>query len=951
MNKAKAAAEALKVNGRRRRNGANGTRGNGGNNGSSRGDRVRPRHGRGRSELDAAIQDYSDVYEFAPVGYVTLDGRGRIEAANLFACRLLNTTRDHLVANPFSLYVTREDLDLFLRHLFRCRKGEPRVETNLHLRKVGGETLSVFLSSTPSEGSRAFPTTIVDLSERERAERELREKEQELERIVTQTPFMLTRCTRDLRYRYVSEAYAKVAGVSSDQLAGKPIAEVIGEEGLKTIRPYIDRVLTGETVSYEAVIPFHGRRERFLHVVYVPDRTRDGEVVGWIASMLDITERKKQETQLAEQARLLDLTHDAVIVRDFEGRISFWNRGAEELYGFSARQALGKLTHKLLQTRHPEALPSILRKLRRDRRWSGELEHLRRDGSPITVLSRWALDHNEGKSIILESNTDITERKKAEQRVAEAARQQAALYKLVQDWQAAKSVRDIYESALDAIATALSCERAAILLFHGRKGMRFVAWRGLSDRYRRAVEGHSPWRPDTRNAQPVCLEDIDRAELPRELKATIKREGIRAAAFIPLVGHRRLIGKVMAYYKERHRFTKGDIELALTIARQTVLGIEHLSSDQALRESEARLRALVEQATAGMARCDTSGRIIFANQRYCKMLGYSESELLGKTIREVTYPGDVERGMALFRKMVREGVPYEIEKRFVRKNGSILWADVSASAVRGEDGKAHSAVAVVVDVTARKKAEGALQKSRNMLEQLVHQRTRALRSANRELENEIRRRKGLEGQILEISDREQERLGQELHDGLCQQLTAIGFLARATALRLRDHRVVQQEDLEKIAQLINNSVMDARNIARDLHKEEIEAAEFVQALRDLVERKIWQTSCRLELKTEVQIEDDRIASQLYRIFREAIINANKHARAKQIVLEVKREKRDLVMSVTDDGVGLNRATKGHGLGFHIMKYRAESIGARLELESLKKGGTRVACYLPLSKTK
>src|SRR5213079_1378866 len=137
-------------------------------------------------------------------------------------------------------------------------------------------------------------------------------------------------------------------------------------------------------------------------------------------------------------------------------------------------------------------------------------------------------------------------------------------------------------------------------------------------------------------------------------------------------------------------------------------------------------------------------------------------------------------------------------------------------------------------------AEAALKKSKDLLEKRVQARTADLRAANQELKNEITRRKGLEGQILEITDREQERLGQELHDGLCQQLTAIGFLARANALRLKDHRVVRVEDLEKIAQLINSSVMDARNIAHDLHKEEIDAAQFLSALEELVERKIWQ---------------------------------------------------------------------------------------------------------------
>src|SRR5437660_12928913 len=158
------------------------------------------------------------------------------------------------------------------------------------------------------------------------------------------------------------------------------------------------------------------------------------------------------------------------------------------------------------------------------------------------------------------------------------------------------------------------------------------------------------------------------------------------------------------------------------------------------------------------------------------------------------------------------------------------------SLYRDNSGSPLSILETNTDITDRKRAEISLKRSKDLLERLVEQRTRALRAANTELENEITHRKGLEGQILAISDREQERLGQDLHDGLCQQLTAIGFLARATALRLKNHRVVQTNDLEKIAKLINASVMDTRNIARDLHKEEIDAAGFLRALKHLVER-------------------------------------------------------------------------------------------------------------------
>lgn len=377
---------------------------------------------------------------------------------------------------------------------------------------------------------------------------------------------------------------------------------------------------------------------------------------------------------------------------------------------------------------------------------------------------------------------------------------------------------------------------------------------------------------------------------------------------------------------------------------------ERKRAEEAVRASEGQFRAVFNQTISGIAQTDLTGRFVLVNDRYCQIVGRSREELLELRMQDITNPEDLAANVKKFRALAKgTGANFVTEKRYLRPDASSVWVHNDVSAIRDSEDNVRSIVAVVTDITQRKKAETALEQSRRLLEKLVQQRTKALRVANSELESEIARRKGLEGQILEISDREQERLGQDLHDGLCQQLTAIGFLVRATALRLRDHRVVQTEDLEKIAQLINSSVLDARNIARDLHKEEIEAPEFLPALEDLVHRKIWKTPCRLELKTEVNIEDDKVASQLYRILREALINANKHARATQIVLEVRRVKKDLVFNVTDNGVGLSKKPKaGQGLGFHIMQYRAQSIGARLEFESRKKGGSRVSCYLPLS---
>ena len=233
------------------------------------------------------------------------------------------------------------------------------------------------------------------------------------------------------------------------------------------------------------------------------------------------------------------------------------------------------------------------------------------------------------------------------------------------------------------------------------------------------------------------------------------------------------------------------------------------------------------------------------------------------------------------------------------------------------------------------------------LEERVRERTRDLRRANKELEREIERRKGLEGEILEISDREQQRLGQELHDGLCQHLTAVAFMARSVALRLKNHRVIDAKDIEKIAELVNAAAADTRDLSRALHRMDIDAAGLVNALEDLVDREIWKIPCRLEVKPSFRIDDDATAAQLYRIAREAVINANKHAQAREIVVKLEPSREGMVLRIVDDGVGFSNEPKlRQGLGFHIMNYRAKFIGGRLEIDSPKKGGTRVSCYLP-----
>ena len=164
-----------------------------------------------------------------------------------------------------------------------------------------------------------------------------------------------------------------------------------------------------------------------------------------------------------------------------------------------------------------------------------------------------------------------------------------ALYRFTDRLFRARSRRDACDAALDAIREALSCERASILLFDDSGCMRFIAWRGLSDAYRRAVDGHSPWTKDTKEPLPICMEDIDNADLDDALKATIKAEGISALAFVPLFAKGGLIGKFMTYWDAPHTFTDAEIDLAVTIARQLGFSLERMRAGEALLEAQGQL--------------------------------------------------------------------------------------------------------------------------------------------------------------------------------------------------------------------------------------------------------------------------------------------------------------------------------------------------------------------------
>ncbi|MDQ3004991.1 MAG: GAF domain-containing protein, partial [Chloroflexota bacterium] len=202
----------------------------------------------------------------------------------------------------------------------------------------------------------------------------------------------------------------------------------------------------------------------------------------------------------------------------------------------------------------------------------------------------------------------------ARQVATEFAQQQEALYKLADQLQRASSLEDVFNAALDAILGALQCDRASILLFDDAAVMRFVAWRGLSDNYRKATDGHSPWTLDAKDPEPICVNDIATGDISDSLRTVINGEGIGSLAFIPLVSHGKLIGKFMTYFNTPHVFSESELELSLTIARQLAFGVDRRRAEEALRRNEEMFSTLVDAAPFGVYFIDSEFRLRAINK-------------------------------------------------------------------------------------------------------------------------------------------------------------------------------------------------------------------------------------------------------------------------------------------------------------------------------------------------
>ena len=333
---------------------------------------------------------------------------------------------------------------------------------------------------------------------------------------------------------------------------------------------------------------------------------------------------------------------------------------------------------------------------------------------------------------------------------------------------------------------------------------------------------------------------------------------------------------------------------------------ERRRAEEALRQSEARLRAIISGAPVLLFAVDREGVIRFEDGQALKALGAAPGANLGRSVMEVYahVPAILENA-----RRALQGEEFEAIVG-VGPTTFNCWY----SPTRDKDGNLAGYIGVATDIT-------------------EHHR--------------------LERQILEISDREQARIGQDIHDGLCQQLVSLAFDANALQRELTAENRPEAKTALRIAEFLDQAITESRQLSRGLFPVRLGKVGLSPALQELASTisARFQIQCRFNSKGPVAVKNAAIATHLYRIAQEAVANAVKHSRARTVCIRLRARTGQIELRVEDDGAGLSPAKrkKATGLGLHIMDYRARAVGGTLHVGPGRRGGTIVSCCVPRPK--
>ncbi len=475
------------------------------------------------------------------------------------------------------------------------------------------------------------------------------------------TPFVVL--DKDFNFLRVNEAYAKTCQRNVSDFPGHNHFEFYPHEENEAIfRHVVETKTPYQAVAKPFVFPDHPEwGETYWDWTLTPILKASGEVEFLVFSLRDVTGRERTQRKLVEQVELLDLAHDGILVRDMDGRITYWSRGAEKMYGWTKEEAMGKVVYELLQTRFPAPLEEIEACILEKGRWSGEIIHTERNGKEILVDSRWALQRDEqGRPArILGINTDITERKRAEETIHLQASQHATMLSTTPDgfW-----IFDTAGKLLD-----------------------------INDRYCQ-MSGYS-----REELLGFHISDLEALETPEDTARHIRR--------VMETGFDR--------FESQHRTKDGrilDVEISVSFWRATgrfLLFVRDITeskrAEKALMATHRYNRSLIETSLDLLVTISADGKITDANRATELITGVSRNDLIGTDFSDYfTEPETARKG---YKKVFSEGTVRDYPLAIRHQSGRLTEVLYNATVYRSEDGEIQGVFAAARDVTEHNEIE------------------------------------------------------------------------------------------------------------------------------------------------------------------------------------------------------------------------------------------------------
>ena len=905
------------------------------------------------------------------------DREGKIVMANPAMCRLLGKSESELLGKDDLVLLSNAEQTARIRENDRRIMKTRRVEAVEEKICLPNRWQTYLFTKSPYLNASGEVIGLigigVDITERKQTEEALRKSEEQFRAIFNTASVGIAQADPQTgQWVQVNEKMCAITGYSAPELLKLRVPDITHPDDRKADWDAFQRVVRGEAPDYR-MEKRYVRKDGTLvwvNVNMTVIRNETGEPTRTLGVIEDITERRQAEENLRmseERLRVaLEASNAGTWSWDVAGSITKWDERYHAMYGFEPgdptsleawmdrvhpedRQRLQARIGELLKSGPDDSWDEEFRILHpvKGERWMAGVGRVGRDCS--------------GRAVCLVGiNLDITERKRLQE-------EREINVRLLHLLNGSNNLHELMRQVTLLLHEWFDFEAVGIRLAQG-KDFPYFETRGLPAAFVRAesqlclldAAGQPVCDPDgnpvlqcmCRNvlcgrfdpAKPFftargsfwsngttdLLASTTDADRQAGTRNRCNGEGYESVALVALRVGQTTYGLLQINDKRKDRFTPQRIAVLERLADNLAVGVAHRQGLEALRESEERYRAVVEDQTEVICRFKADGTLEFINEAFCRLFGKTSQELLGRPFQPEVMAEDVPVVEAKLRTLSSANPVVVVENRVHAKDGSVRWMQFVNRAFFDAEGRRLETQAVGRDITERKRAEESLRQSRQQL--------RALTS-----------------RVERLREEERTRISREIHDELGQMLTGIKM-----DLRWMEHCLEQfGEDrrvnliLDKLvatAELTDATAKAVQRIAAELRPGILDKLGLPMALQYEADRFEERTgiACRLVVPGEELAMRLEATTAFFRIFQEALTNVTRHAKATAVEAELQREADGWRLEVRDNGQGMARVdlTKETSLGLLGMQERAALLGGGVTFAPRPDGGTVVTVRIP-----